>query len=44
MTYPATFSGSAHQSIFGDENIQKQEVNLDFLFDAVDEVSRFKKF
>jgi len=37
--YPATFSGSAHQSIFGDENIQKQEVNLDFLFDAVDEVS-----
>jgi hypothetical protein len=37
-TYPATFSGSNHQTIFGDQDIQKQEVNLDLLYSSVDEV------
>lgn len=37
-TYPATFSGSNHQTIFGDQDVQKQEVNLDLLYSSVDEV------
>ena len=37
-TYPGTFSGSNHQTIFGDQDVQKQEINLDLLQSSVDEV------
>ena len=33
------FNTSNHKTIFGDRGIQKQEINLDFVYDAVDEVS-----
>ncbi|MEL0173693.1 MAG: hypothetical protein VW904_03110 [bacterium] len=36
FTFPATFSGSAHETIFGNQDINKQEINLDLLYDAVD--------
>jgi len=33
------FDTSNHKTIFGDRNIQKQEINLDLLYGAVDEIS-----
>jgi hypothetical protein len=36
FTFPTTFSGSAHETIFGNQDINKQEINLDLLYDAVD--------
>ena len=36
FTFPATFSGSAHETIFGNQDVNKQEINLDLLYDAVD--------
>ena len=33
-----TFTSSTHTTIFGDADIQKQEVNLDLLYDAVSDV------
>lgn len=33
-----TFTASTHTTIFGDADIQKQEINLDLLYDAVEDV------
>ena len=38
-TYTSAVSGSVHGTIFDNASHQKQEMNLDFLFDAVDDVS-----
>jgi len=38
-TYTSAISGSVHGTIFDNASHQKQEMNLDFLFDAVDDVS-----
>ena len=37
-TYTSAVSGSVHGTIFDNASHQKQEMNLDFLFDAVDDV------
>jgi hypothetical protein len=33
-----TFLASTHNTIFGNDTIQKQEINLDLLYDAIDDV------
>ena len=38
-TYTSAVSGSVHGTIFDNASHQKQEMNLDFLYDAVDDVS-----
>jgi len=38
-TYTSAVSGSVHGTIFDNASHQKQEMNLDFLIDAVDDVS-----
>ena len=37
-TYTSAISGSVHGTIFDNASHQKQEMNLDFLYDAVDDV------
>ena len=34
-----TFKASSHTTIYGNDDVQKQEINLDFLFDAVDDLT-----
>jgi hypothetical protein len=34
-----TFKASSHTTIYGNDDVQKQEINLDFLFDAVDDIT-----
>jgi len=34
-----TYKASTHTTIYGDDDVQKQEINLDYLFDAVDDVT-----
>lgn len=34
-----TFKASSHTTIYGNDDVQKQEINLDFLYDAVDDVT-----
>jgi len=36
--YPETYSGSNHETIFGNEKHQKQEINLDYVYNAIDYV------
>ena len=38
-TFTSSTSGSVHSTIFDNASHQKQEINLDFLIDAVDDVS-----
>ena len=38
-TFTSSTSGSVHSTIFDNASHQKQEINLDFLYDAVDDVS-----
>ena len=38
-TYTSAVSGSVHGTIFDNASHQKQEMNLDFVYDAVDDVS-----
>ena len=38
-TFTSSATGSVHGTIFDNASHQKQEINLDFLFDAVDDVS-----
>lgn len=34
-----TFKASSHTTIYGNDDVQKQEINLDFLYDAVDDLT-----